>query len=513
MSVGAYISRRRPAGQLRRGQRPTGPYATTCTTSRRAARARTAASSRRSSPPARRSRRRRCGSRGRACRYTLPPGYSLFNGTSMASPQAAGAAALLISAAKQAGVQKQPAQLRQAMNSSARFLDGPAHASIPIYAQGNGLIERRRGLEPAASTNIKTVGHQRVGAASTPCCRGFLATPGDRHRASTTAKACTRATATRAPTRSCAPAAARSRSTYNVSWVGNDGTFASAGTIALPHNTPVTFPVTINPTTRRRAFGDPEPRRSGDGRHRVPDDERRRRGRPVHRRQRLLRHEDRPHRPRASSSASSSTCRPARRRSRSTSAGRARPAGTGQARFLRWHPYGVGIDSNAVSNCYIGVGRCSTGSAHQPHDDEPAGGRLGSHGRRAAHLRRRTSRRSRMTASILGATVSPNPDVIASATIGVPVARTYTLTNLFGAFTGRAVGTTLGSARMRDADDREPRAAAVSGHRDGRLDLAARHDRQTRRTRQPTSTCSSSTAPPAPACWPARAPTATRRSR
>ena len=52
-----------------------------------------------------------------------------------------------------------------------------------------------------------------------------------------------------------------------------------------------------------------------------------------------------------------------------------------------------------------------------------------------------------LTASILGASVSPNPDVIASATIGVPEARSYTLTNLFGAFTGRAVGTGLGSAK------------------------------------------------------------------
>jgi hypothetical protein len=51
-----------------------------------------------------------------------------------------------------------------------------------------------------------------------------------------------------------------------------------------------------------------------------------------------------------------------------------------------------------------------------------------------------------LTASILGASVSPNPDVIPSATIGVPVARPYTLTNLFGPFTGRAVGTNLGSA-------------------------------------------------------------------
>jgi hypothetical protein len=27
--------------------------------------------------------------------------------------------------------------------------------------------------------------------------------------------------------------------------------------------------------------------------------------------------------------------------------------GTGMARFLRWHPWGLGIDSNAVSNCYL----------------------------------------------------------------------------------------------------------------------------------------------------------------
>ena len=42
--------------------------------------------------------------------YVLPPGYSMFNGTSMASPQAAGAAALLVCAAEQAGAQHKPDQ-------------------------------------------------------------------------------------------------------------------------------------------------------------------------------------------------------------------------------------------------------------------------------------------------------------------------------------------------------------------------------------------------------------------
>jgi len=40
--------------------------------------------------------------------YSLPAGYSMLQGTSMASPQAAGASALLISAAKQQGIDLPP---------------------------------------------------------------------------------------------------------------------------------------------------------------------------------------------------------------------------------------------------------------------------------------------------------------------------------------------------------------------------------------------------------------------
>ena len=85
--------------------------------------------------------------------YALPPGYSMLNGTSMASPQAAGAAALLISAAKQQNVQKQPDQLRQALTSSARLLDT---SRIGVYEQGNGLINVGAAWN-LLKTNIKTV--------------------------------------------------------------------------------------------------------------------------------------------------------------------------------------------------------------------------------------------------------------------------------------------------------------------------------------------------------------------
>ena len=111
----------------------------------------------------------------------------------------------------------------------------------------------------------------------------------------------------------------------------------------------------------------------------------------------------------------------------------------GRARMLRYHPYGLSIDSTTgtafqtggsisrtVSNPFPGVWEVVV-EASRSSTPDPA--------------------TFEIAASILGASVSPNPDVITSATVGVPVARSYTLTNLFGAFTGRAIGTTLGSAR------------------------------------------------------------------
>ena len=122
------------------------------------------------------------------------------------------------------------------------------------------------------------------------------------------------------------------------------------------------------------------------------------------------------------------------------------PAGAGAIRFLRWHPYGLAIDSNAVSNCYNpSISGCTTGSATSRTVSNPFPGvwEVTVDARRNSDA---VSAPFTLTASILGASVSPNPDMIPAATIGVPVARSYTITNLFGAFTGRAVGTALGSA-------------------------------------------------------------------
>ncbi|MEU5974318.1 S8 family serine peptidase [Streptomyces sp. NPDC047315] len=68
--------------------------------------------------------------------YQLPPGYSMLQGTSMSSPQVAGASALLLSAAKQRGIDLTPAKLRTALTSTANKIPG-----VQAHEQGAGLMD------------------------------------------------------------------------------------------------------------------------------------------------------------------------------------------------------------------------------------------------------------------------------------------------------------------------------------------------------------------------------------
>ena len=68
--------------------------------------------------------------------YSLPPGYAMFNGTSMASPQTAGGVALLLSAAKADGTTVTPRQLRDSLYTSADFVRG-----VEAIGQGAGQVD------------------------------------------------------------------------------------------------------------------------------------------------------------------------------------------------------------------------------------------------------------------------------------------------------------------------------------------------------------------------------------
>jgi hypothetical protein len=364
-------------------------------------------------------------------------GYALFNGTSMASPQAAGAAALLVSASKQTGAQRQPAQLRQAMNSSSRFLTGRYQA----YEQGNGLVDVGAAWA-LLKTNIKTNEILSFVDVNT-ILSDFLAIPGvgvginDREGVSAGAAY------TREYTflRNVGPGGTK---TYNLSWVGNDGTFSSADSIALPKGVPVTLEVPVNPATpgaHSAILNLDDPATTGID----------------YQTMNVVVAADQFSALTNYSVTKSGSLGPGQFVSHYFNVPAGTPAfkvdmtgggatGAGAIRFLRWHPYGLGVDSNSVSNCYNGApGGCTTGSATSRTTSNPQAGvwEVTVDARRNSDA---VSAPFTLTASILGATVSPNPDVIASAVIGVPVARSYAITNLYGAFTGRAVGTGLGSA-------------------------------------------------------------------
>ena len=356
--------------------------------------------------------------------YNLPPGYAMIQGTSMASPQAAGAAALLVSAAKQVGVQYKPDQLRQAIRSSARYL--PAYGA---HEQGSGLMDVGAAWT-LLSTNIKTTDISSSASVRTVISQ-FLATPnvgvGIYDREGTLVGSDT----TRTVTLTRTSGAGGKPVTYNLSWVGNDGTFSSQNSVALPLNTPVAVDVQVNPTSagvHSAILNVDDPTTTGID-YQVMN---------------TVVAVDNFAAPNYSITYGGSADRP----DKATFFFRV-PEGTpafkldettlngGRVRLLRFHPYGVGLD-NATAGY-------QTGGVQTRTTAQPLGGVW-----EATVDTSRTSPVSPSTfslvGSILGATVSPNPDTIASATVGVPVARSYTITNLFGAFTGRAVGTSLGSA-------------------------------------------------------------------
>jgi hypothetical protein len=68
--------------------------------------------------------------------YRLPPCYAIGNGTSIATPRAAGAVALMLSAAKQEHLKVTPAEIKNALIVSARYLPNQ-----PAFWQGPGLLQ------------------------------------------------------------------------------------------------------------------------------------------------------------------------------------------------------------------------------------------------------------------------------------------------------------------------------------------------------------------------------------
>jgi hypothetical protein len=176
--------------------------------------------------------------------FQLPPGYTIAGGTSTATPTAAGAVAVLMSAAKQAGVQYDAERIKWAVTRGARYVP-----HIAAYKQGNGVInvegawEILNRLDSGAPmvtitgtapvkhvySHLLPTPHQGVGLYERDGWK-----PGDREERVLTL------------TRSSGPGGTM---TFEVGWDGNDhGTFSAPLTVSLPLNTPVPVPITVAPT-------------------------------------------------------------------------------------------------------------------------------------------------------------------------------------------------------------------------------------------------------------------------
>ncbi len=368
--------------------------------------------------------------------YPLPPGYAMFNGTSMASPQAAGVAALLVSAGQQAGVQHQPAQLRQALTSTSRFL-----SRYGAYEQGNGLIDVQRAWD-VLTQKVKPVSITSSVPVQTSLS-DYLAKPGhgegihDREGV----QAGDSYERTYTFTRTTGGGGA---TTYELSWVGNDGTFSAPTTLKLGKNAPTTLSVGVNPKAAGAHsailnLDDPS----------TPGIDHQTMNTVVAAEQ--------------FTAANNYTVRKTGSigRNQTTSyffnvpagtpafkvdlAGGGATPGSGQIRFLRYHPYGVPTDSTSSLSCYTPAVSSCAGSPNSRTVTDPQAGvwEVTVDARRTSDAE---SAPFTLTASVLGATVSPDPDVIESAKSNSTSSRSYEVTNILGDFTGRAVGTTFGSA-------------------------------------------------------------------
>jgi hypothetical protein len=176
--------------------------------------------------------------------YAIPSGYQVFIGTSGATPVAAGAAALLLSAAKQSGMRIEPTQLARALQSSAHFIQGVAAAS-----QGTGTIDVGRAwaslvndvapppveirVEAPVETAVShSLPHPNVGSGLYLREGVSLGKPIDR---------CIAVARLSGP-RDSAP--------FTLNSVGGaEGDFTTPASISLPLDEPVCIPVRIAPST------------------------------------------------------------------------------------------------------------------------------------------------------------------------------------------------------------------------------------------------------------------------
>ena len=371
--------------------------------------------------------------------YTLPIGYSMQNGTSMASPQATGGAALLLSAAKANDLGVTPASLRRALYSTAGLIPGES-----VDAQGYGQMDIPAAWKLLAK-NSPTHDYTSAAPVCTPL-DDFLATPGvgtgiyNRCAAGDGGlKAGQSKTYTVKLTRTSGPSKAI---VHKLTWLGDRKAFSSAGSVSLPLNKTVSVPVTVHA-------------QAGDV-------------------SAILRVDD-PSTPvvdfevlntvvtgaETKKPSYAQTFAGSVDRNSTTSYFVTVPEGTtalqvdlsgiatgSQTRWTAINPWGVPVDSTAAADCYTNYSDASACKPQERAYENPLPGvwELEVESRRTSPS---LNNPFRLTAKIQGVTVAPETVTLPSVKVGEATPVTWTVRNNFGPLTVSAQGGPLGSANRQ----------------------------------------------------------------
>ncbi len=370
--------------------------------------------------------------------YELPAGYSMLQGTSMSAPQATGAMALMLSAAKQRGIELTPAKLRTAVTSQADRIRG-----VQAHEQGAGrinVVKAWKQVLRGADAHEYT-----VKAPVDTALDQFLAEPGfgtglyDREGGLKVGQkkvyevTVTRTTGPDRPT------------LHTLRFENNhERTFRVVGShlIMLPLNKPVTVKVAAKPRSagvHSAVLEVSDPWTRGVDKQILTT---------------VVAAEDLA----APSFGMSATGRV--ERNAPTSYFVNVPAGAktlevalsglaegSQTRFIAIHPYGVPADSTSTINCYPNYDNPNNTcrpDVRSYANPQPGVWEIEVESRRTSPLLRNPYK---LDVSVLGATFDPAVQTLPEAVQGAAAPVEWTVTNDFAAIEGKAKGGSLGSAK------------------------------------------------------------------
>ncbi|GEC10319.1 serine protease [Streptomyces spinoverrucosus] len=367
--------------------------------------------------------------------YSLPPGYSMLQGTSMASPQATGAAALLLSAAKQQGIELTPATLRTALTSTADHIKG-----VQAYEEGAGLVD----IEDAwdAIRDGASAHTYAVKAPVDTAIDQFLKTPGygtglyDREGG---LKAGQKKTYEITITRT---SGADKAIWHELDFENNaGGTFRIVGSdeVRLPLNQPVTVKVQAAPRSaglKSAILEVDDPRTEGIDKQILNT---------------VVVSAPLKYTYSASGSVQRNSTKsyfvtvPEGAKSLEVAIGGLK--GKSQTRFIAIHPYGVPFDPTSTINCYPNydnpANTCRP-DVRSYADPQPGVWEIEVESRRTSPL---LDNPYKLDVTVLGAAFDPETVTVPEAKVGTPAAASWKVTNGYAAIDGKLVGGPLGSSK------------------------------------------------------------------